>query len=93
MVTFIKGRQGYTSLDLFNSSVRFLLAVLSARQVSSAGHPTFLFSLHKPIPGLLFQYKVNSSKLEEPASQMPYWSVLLLTLSIPLKLCLSKSSS
>lgn len=76
MVTFLKGRQTSINLYPFNSSVRFLLAVLNARQVSSAGHPTSLFYLHRPIPGILFQYKVNSSKLEE----MPYWTVLLLTL-------------
>lgn len=64
MVTFLKGRQSNISLNLFNSSVRFLLAVLNARQVSSAGHPTSLFSLYKPIPGIL-QYKVHSAKLEE----------------------------
>lgn len=76
----MKGRQISVNLNPFNSSVRFLLAVFNARQVSSAGHPTFLFSLHKPNPGILSQYKVNSSQLEDPASEMPYWSVLLLTL-------------
>lgn len=80
MVTFIKGRQTCININPFNSSVRFLLAVLNARQVSSAEHSTFLFSLTRPIPGILFQYKVNSSKLEDPALEMPCWSVLLLTL-------------
>lgn len=71
MVTFIKGRQTYINLNPFNSSVRFLLLILNARQVSSAEHPTFLFSLHKSIPGILFQYKVTYSKLEDPALEMP----------------------
>lgn len=65
MVTFLKGRQTSIHLNPFNSSVRFLLAILNARQVSAAGHPTSLFSLYKPIPGILFQYKANSAKLEE----------------------------
>lgn len=89
MVTLTKGRQTSINFNPFNSSDKFLLAVLNARQVSSAGHPTFLFSLTRPILGRVFQYKVNYSKLEDPALEMPYWSALLLTLCIPLKLCLS----
>lgn len=65
MVSFSKGRQNSIDLNPFNSSVSFLLAVLNAREVSSAGYPTSLFSLYKPIPGILFQCKVNSTKLEE----------------------------
>lgn len=65
MVTFLKGRQTSIHLNPFNQSVRLHLTVLNARQVSSAGHPTSLFSLYKPVPGILFQHEVNSAKLEE----------------------------
>lgn len=56
MVTFIKGRQTSINLNPFNLSVRFLLALLNARQVFSAGHPT----IHFPFTNLFLEYSSST---------------------------------